>query len=155
MMFSVSVYYMAWYLTLYHYSLNCWVLSIFTCFNFVPRLYYYSHIHHILMTNDHVQLHIYCADWYFHGEAYVLIHKNTSNGNSFHHRDFWNVILHWLERLSEINLKTSQYLMNASSLDTQIPLWKQKTKYLSLTIAFSILNIISTSKSFLIKTTLM
>ncbi len=44
--------------------------------------------------------------------------------------------------------------MNASYLDTQIPLLEQKTKYMSLTIAMSILNIISTSKSFLTKTTL-
>ncbi len=31
--------------------------------------------------------------------------------------------------------------MNASSLDTQIPLRKQRTKYISLTIVFSMLNI--------------
>ncbi len=57
------------------------------------------------------------------------------------------------------NLSTPQELPGdilkmPSSLDTQIHLRKQRTKYMSSTIAFSILNII-TSKSFLTKTTLM
>ncbi len=97
-------------------------------------------------------------------------------------RVVWNVILNWLERLSGINLKNififnniwfaiqrlNKYILygkgflNArrppktlTSLDTQISLSKQKTKYMSSTIASSISNSISTSKSYLTKTTLM
>ncbi len=43
MVFQFRVLYMTWCLTLYHYCINCWTLSIFTYFNFAPILFYYSH----------------------------------------------------------------------------------------------------------------